>query len=120
MGEDDVRVDRIDAGVDLLLDERDALLLLRCEERLATRCRGFIVIVLTLRGAPRSGTLAVVLPTVLFPGFLGDLGGGRVVCGELRRRLLEGDGTEARGLDLRGGDKREDVAFKLFAQWLSR
>ena len=102
----------------LVLDERDALLLLRCEERLAARrCIGF-VLVLAFRGAPCSGPLAVVLPAVLLAGLLGSLGRRWVVCGELCRGFLEGDRAEARRFDLRGGDEGEDVPLELLSQGL--
>ena len=63
MREDDVRIHSIDAGVDLLLDERNALFLFGCKESLWW-CSGFLL-VLALCSAPGRSTIAIVLTALL-------------------------------------------------------
>ena len=67
MSEHDVRIDRVDASVQLLLDEEYSLLLVLRQERLALVCRRLFLVVFAgsrLGFAPGSGAVAVVLTTV--------------------------------------------------------
>ena len=106
MRENDVGVDSVDGRVDLALDERDPLLLVRGEERLARR----VPVCVRVRRAPGGGALAVVLSAVfVFRWFRRRGGGGRKGAGG----LLECDGAEACGLDLRARHEGEDVLLEL-------
>ena len=112
MREYDVRVHHVHSIVEVLFDERNALLLLRSEERLRGRS---LDLVLVSSCTPGRGARAIMLAWLrLFR--LGivfvfrKLGGG----------LLERNGAEADGLNFGGGDEGEDVPFQSLLRGLSR